>query len=157
MCSGRLCIYGSCLFTLECDYYTCTVMAALLCRICLSDVRPNHSTALFSEKGLKLKWSERLSELLLVPVSSNDNLPPHICRSCKSNVESVESKLVALRQLARESYEKLGTRRKRAKHTCGILGVSPATSRARPPAKRMTVRRQLFPTDIKDVIIIGLE
>ena len=92
-------MYG--LFTLE---RSSTVMAAVLCRVCLSDTQANHSTALFSKKGLKLKWSEHLSELLLVPVSSDDNLPPHICRSCKCNVESVESKLVALRKLARYTH-----------------------------------------------------
>ena len=126
-------------------------MAAVLCRICLSTVPPKHSTSLFSDKGLQLKLSERLCELLCVPVSACDNLPDHICRSCRQRVESLESKLLLFRKQARESYEKLShepTSRKRTKNTSSAQGISPATAKSRPPAKRNTLqRRQLFSSE----------
>ena len=84
---------------------------AVLCRICLTAVEQKHSTALFSDKGLELKWSDRLSELLCVPVCSDDLLE-HICHTCRSRVESVEKKLAVLRRQARDSYEKLSSSRK---------------------------------------------
>ena len=115
-------------------------MATVACRVCLSGVQPKHSIALFSDRGLENKWSDRIIELLHVPVSASDNFPQHICRSCKDRVESLEKKLTSLRQLARESYERLSSEltrtRKRAKDTSSGQGVSPATARARHPAKR---------------------
>ena len=120
---------------------------AVLYRICLTEVE-QHSTALFSNKRLELKWSNRLSELLRVPVCT-DNLPEHICCMCKSRVENTEKKLPLFRQQARDtcSYEKLSSTRK---HTNSTLDVSPATAQARPPAKRTYTalqRRKLFPSE----------
>ena len=39
---------------------------AVCCRVCLSAVEPKHSTALFTAKGVELRWPERLTELLCV-------------------------------------------------------------------------------------------
>ena len=127
---------------------------AVCCRVCLSAVEPKHSTALFTAKGVELRWPERLTELLCVPVSDSDKLPGYICRSCRSKVESLESKLTALRQRTHKSYEMLcgeltaSASRKRPKHTSSNLGVSPATAEARPPSKRATLQgKQLFPSE----------
>ena len=85
-----------------------------------------------------------------MPVSIEDGLSQHICHSCSGKVETVERKLQALRQQARESIEKImqASSRKRTKDTSSETGVSPSTAKARPPAKRMysTGARQLFPS-----------
>ena len=77
-----------------------------------------------------------------MPVSAYDNLPDHICRSCRQRVESLESKLLLFRKQARESYEKLShepTSRKQPKNTSSAQGISPAMAKSRPPAKRNTL------------------
>ena len=111
------------------------------CRLCLTEVKAKHSTALFSEVGLQQNWPSRLRELLLVPVCRGDGLPSHLCRSCLGKVETVELKLKALRQQPRESagnmQDRVSDDRKRPKDTSSDTGVSPATAKARPPAKRM--------------------
>lgn len=120
------------------------------CRLCLCEVASKRAVTLFSEVGLQQDWPSRLRELLHVPVSIEDGLPQHICRSCSGKVETVERKLQALRQQARESVEKTmqAPSRKRGKDTSSKTGVSPSTAKARPPAKRMytTGARQLFPS-----------
>ena len=132
-------------------------MAAVLCRICLSTAQPKHSTALFNERGLTLKWSDRLGELLRVPVIASDDLPDHICRHCRQKVERLEGKLTSLRQQTRKSYERLShepTTRKRPKHTSSSLGVSPGTANARPPAKRshILIGKQLFSSENEECL-----
>ena len=124
---------------------------AILCRLCLCELASKRAVALFSEVGLQQNWPSRLRELLRVPVSVEDGLSQHICRSCSGKVETVERKLQALRQQARESIEKImqASSRKRTKDTSSETGVSPSTAKARPPAKRMpysTGARQLFPS-----------
>ena len=123
---------------------------AILCRLCLCELASKRAVALFSEVGLQQNWPSRPRELLRVPVSIEDGLSQHICRSCSGKVETVERKLQALRQQARESIEKImqASSRKRTKDTSSETGVSPSTAKARPPAKRMysTGARQLFPS-----------
>ena len=124
-------------------------MATVMCRICLSSVPAKHCTSLFSAKGLELNLAERLSELLCVPVSSSDNLPEHICRSCRQRTATLENKLLLLRKQARESYERLSQEslsRKRPKNTSSDLGVSPVTARSRPPAKRQLFQAEKDPS-----------
>ena len=122
----------------------------VLCRLCLSEVKSKHSTALFSGVGLQQNWPSRLRELLLVSVSRDDGLPSYICRSCVGKVETLERKLTTLRQQAHQSILKFQATaqvsRKRPKDTSSEVGVSPATAKARPPAKRMYAMeaRQLF-------------
>ena len=105
---------------------------------------------LFGHVGLQQDWPSRLRELLHLPVSIEDELPQHICRSCSGKVETVERKLQALRQQAHESIEKAmkAPSRKRGKDTSNETGVSPSTAKARPPAKWVyaTGARQLFPS-----------
>ena len=56
---------------------------------------------------LQQNWPSRLRKLLRVPVSIEDGLSQRTCRSCSGKVETVERKLQALRQQARESIEKI--------------------------------------------------
>ena len=124
----------------------------VLCRICLDSVLQKHATALFTDLGTRMKWAPRLEELLHVSVSEGDSLPQHICRVCRRKVEATEKNLEYLRERARASYERLShiseASRKRAKPTSSAIDVSPATAKARPPAKRHTPHpRQLFPSD----------
>ena len=120
------------------------------CRLCFCEVASKCTVPLFGHVELQQDWPSRLRKLLHLPVSIEDELPQHICRSCSSKVETVERKLQALRQQARESVEKTmkAPRRKRGKDTSSETGVSPSTAKARPPAKRMytTGARQLFPS-----------
>ena len=53
------------LFTCECSMVVS----------CLSAVEPKHCTALFTAKRVELRWPERLTELLCVPVRDSDKLP----------------------------------------------------------------------------------
>ena len=130
-------------------------MVTRICRLCLSEVRRNHCTALFSKESLKDDLPARLSGLLLVDLSQDDQLSPYICRKCKSNFQSLESKLKAFRLIARVSQERVlsastaGSPQqvsrspmclKRVKDTSGI-GVSPHTAQARPQSKRPASRR----------------
>ena len=131
-------------------------MAAVLCRICPCTAQPKHSTALFSERGLTLKWSDRLGELLRVPVIASDDFPT-ILFSVIAGRKWRVWKLTSLRQQARESYERLShepTTRKRPKHTSSSLGVSPGTANATPPAKRShtLIRKQLFSSENEECL-----
>ena len=56
-------------------------------RFCLSEVRRNHCTALFSKESLKDDLSARFSGLLLVDLSRSQDgeLSPYIYRKCKSH------------------------------------------------------------------------
>ena len=80
----------------------------VLCRVCLDRVLQKHATALFTDdrRTSRSNWPSRLEELLHVSVSASDCLPGHICRGCRGKVESLEKKLVSLREKARASYEK---------------------------------------------------
>ena len=80
---------------------------AIICRLCLCELASKRAVALFSEVGLHQNWPSRLPELLRVPVSIEDGLSQRICRSCSGKVETVERKLQALRQQARESIENI--------------------------------------------------
>lgn len=69
----------------------------------------------------------------------------------KTGWRALKKKLTSLRQLARESYERLSSEltrtRKRAKDTSSAQEVLPATARAQPPAQRayaMQGKQQLF-------------
>ena len=48
-----------------------TVMATsrVCCRVCLESVEQKYSIALFGDVGMRMKWANRLEELLRVPVS----------------------------------------------------------------------------------------
>ena len=128
-------------------------MASVCCRVCLESVEQKYSIALFGDVGMRMKWANRLEELLRVPVSASDSFPPYICRACRGKVETVEKKLSSLRYMAHASYEKLSgdavANRKRTKHTSSAVGISPSTAKARPPAKRCTPR-QLFSACAED-------
>ena len=76
-------------------------------RICLSEVRRNRCTALFSKESLKDDLPARFSGLLLVYLSHGDQLSSYICRKCKSNFQSLESKLESFRRIAKVSQERL--------------------------------------------------
>ena len=126
-------------------------------RFCLSEVRRNHCTAFFSKESLKDDLPARFSGLLLVDLSQDDQLSPYICRKCKSNFQSLESKLESFRCIAKVSQERLLSAstasspqqvsrspvcRKRVKDTSGT-GVSPLTAQARPQSK-LPASRRLF-------------
>ena len=102
----------------------------------------------------------RLSTLLQLPVSATDGLSKFVCRSCKHSL-NLEEKLAVKRSAVRAVYQRAGyvvgipqiqlpsnqssLTLKRPEDTSGGPGVSPATTRARPPSKRATVSRTLFP------------
>ena len=102
------------------------MVATVLCPICLDRALQKHAIALFTDGGTRMEWSTRLEELLHIPVSASDCLPPYICRGCRGKVESIEKKLGSLTEKARASYEKLS----RTKPTSSAIGVSPANAKA---------------------------
>ena len=94
---------------------------------------------MFTVKGLRNKWASRISTLLHVAVDENDGLPPHVCNMCTRRLESLENAaadLKAFQELAQCSSA-LGQVNplKRTRVTCGEVGVSPDTTRARPSSK----------------------
>ena len=125
-------------------------MARLVtCRLCASQVERSRCTDIFGIEGKKQDLSSRLSKLLLLPVEQDSQLPPFVCRSCKLKFNTIEAKVENFRAQARSSYNKhVGVgddgQRKRTKDTSGDT-ISPFTVRSRPPAKRFTTSRCLFP------------
>lgn len=109
------------------------------CRLCWASV-PNvrKRTNLFSAISLKKEWPSRIATLLDVPVSKDDQLPPHVCSTCITRVERLErasTDLADFKRSARYSMS-LGSRSlKRTKETTGEVGVSPDTLRERPRSK----------------------
>ena len=111
----------------------CNCRLTMASRFCLSEVRRNHCTALFSKESQKDDLSARFSVLLLVDLSQDGQLSPYICRKCKSNFQSLESKLETFRCIAKVSQERLLSAstpqqvsrspvcRKRVKDTSGSL------------------------------------
>ena len=119
-----------------------------VCRICLAEPEQKHCIALFSTNSHRENWPRRLHELLGVAVSADDELPHHMCRSCRAKIVSLETKLQQLRFLAFQSQRTIAmaNQRKRAKETgAATEAISPDTAVARPPAKRQYgARRTLF-------------
>ena len=112
----------------------------VLCHVCLDSVLQKHATALLTDLGTRMKWALRLEELLLVSIREGDSSAQDIIfRVCRRKVEATEKNLAYLREKARTSYERLShtleASRKHTKPTSSAIGVSPATGKARPPAK----------------------
>ena len=108
-----------------------------MCHICLSEVPPKHSSALFSPEGLKGDLPGCLSQLLLVPFAEGNCLPPFVCQNCQAKAESIESKLYKLCELAKYSFGKFHVQGgKRPKEATGV-GASPCTLQVQPAVKRL--------------------
>ena len=114
---------------------------ARVCRLCTTETTTKRSINLFSSSGIQHKWSSRISSLLEVSIDCNDRLSQYFCDNCKNRIVSLEKSLAdltAFRVLAKSSLskqEKIRGPVKRYKVTSGSVGVSPDTSRERPPSK----------------------
>ena len=134
------------------------------CRFCGEVVSSNHSVGLFTTQANFDNLTAKLSVLLQLPISVDDGLSKFACRLCRNSLKSLEEKLAAKRSAVRAVYQRAGyvpgvarislvqippnrgcSTLKRPKDTSGGAGVSPATAKARPPSKRPTVSRTLFP------------
>ena len=133
------------------------------CRFCGEVVSSNHSVGLFTTQANFDNLAAKLSVLLQLPISEDDGLSKFACRLCRNSLKGLE-KLAAKRSAVRAVYQSAGyvpgaaritlaqippnrsySTLKRPKDTSGGSGVSPATAKARPPSKRPTVNRTLFP------------
>ena len=101
--------------------------------------------------AVQCKLSSRLETLLDVDVDTNDGLPHIICNKCKRRFDTLEKAshdLAAFRKQARHSFATFKTRgdlkRKKECSTDSEIGISPDIVRARPPLKKITVRRLQF-------------
>ena len=108
------------------------------CRLCWEQVAENRVTHLFTRKSVERGWATRITALLEVPISQQDNLPPYVCNKCISRVSALEKATVDLaafkrsvRTVMQEAHQSL----KRTKETTGSVGVSPDTLRCRPRSK----------------------
>ena len=134
----------------------------LACRLCASEVERSRFIDVFGIEGRKQNLSSRLSKLLVVPVDQDDGLSPFVCRNCKLKFSTLETKLETFRAQARSCFDVSRVKvddgqRKRTKDTSGD-GISPFTSRSRPPAKRFTATtRCLFPQDESKLLLIAME
>ena len=115
------------------------------CRICLSDVAPKHSSALFTATALREDLPGRLSRLLLVAIAEGDGLPSHVCRHCRTVAESLESKLQKIRELAQESCRKFRMERSKRPNDSTGVGASPHTQKVQPPSNKLRSPVELFP------------
>ena len=118
----------------------------VVCRLCCTEVKQNHSVSLFSSPSIKMDLPQRLSRLADVTVEESDGFSRYICRVCKNNFISLEKKLQQFRVKAHSSHspkQSEHSSRKRVKETAGAEGVSPHTAQARPRAK-WPVNRVLF-------------
>ena len=120
-----------------------------VCRLCNVATTTKRSINLFSSSGIQHQWSSRISSLLEISIDRNDGHSPCVCDICKTRVVYLEkalADLTAFKTLARSSQsgvEKVRGPLKRCKVTSGSMGVSPDTSRERPPSK-LTRRRLDF-------------
>ena len=117
------------------------------CRFCTKQTERKHSYDLFNGQCLRGNLPARLSVLLQISVEPSTDLPPFICRTCKSNMQGLEEKLNALRVKASNSYSLLQAHNplKRTKETSIPEAVSPSIAKALPPSKRIRRGRVLFP------------
>ena len=133
-------------------------MARLVtCRLCASQVERSRCADIFGIAGKKEDLSSRLNKLFL-PVEQDSRLPPFVCRSCKLKFNTIEAKVENFRAQARSGYNKhVGAgddgQRKRTKDTSGDT-ISPFTARSRPPAKRFTTSRCLFPRNESKLLTV---
>ena len=139
------------------------------CRFCSEAVASKHSIGLFTNQAALSNLTTRLSTLLQLPISENDGLSSYSCRQCRDSLLNLERKLADTRNRVRAIYQRMSGKIsmaplvqnsvsdhgavKRTKDTSGGPGVSPATSKARPPSKRLTVSRTLFPQGMKQICI----
>ena len=143
-------------------------MDARRCRFFGEVVSSKYSIGLFTTQANFDNLAARLSVLLQVPISAHDRLSMFACRLCRDSLKNLEEKLAAKRSAVRAVYQRAGyvigvaqislaqippnqasSTLKRPKDTSGGAGVSPATAKARPPSKRRTVSRTLFPQGTK--------
>ena len=92
---------------LVCAVQCGVIMATIkvnVCKFCGSTVLPKRSVVLFSKEGLAKDLPGRVSRVVDLPVSREDDLSPHSCMPCMRTAE-------AFRSLARSSYEKQEARR----------------------------------------------
>ncbi len=120
-------------------------------RLCNSTVASIHSISLFSVDSQNKNLPVRLSTLLQLPVSPDDD-PSHCCRPCMRSFLATE-KFFATVKLAYESRRvvhpnkspvglirsRLNSSRKRVKNTSGPE-VSPCTFQSQPSPKRSNSR-----------------
>ena len=113
-------------------------------------------TNLFTRKSVERGWAARITALLEVPISQQDNLPPYVCNKCTSRVSALEKATVDLaafkksvRTVMQEAHQSL----KRTKETTGSFGVSPDTLRCRPRSKM--ARRLDFTSMLLKWYIVG--
>ena len=102
-----------------------------VCRLCRENVSVKKMTSLFTRISLERKWGSRITALLGISVSKDDQLPPHVCPKCISRIVTLERALVDLEDFKRSVNRPF----KRTKETTGEVGVSPNTLRVRPHSK----------------------
>ena len=125
-------------------------MAAFVCRICEVSVPRHRAVRLFSTKAAMERLSLRISDLLDVPVPVNDGHSEYICKRCKQKFDHLEraaEELEEFRCQANQTYDELGLRKgdlKRIKETSAAVGVSPDTTKNRPPSKKLSRRHLNF-------------
>ena len=114
------------------------------CRLCKAIVDARCTTNLFSGRSLDLKWPSRIAALLQLPVDDDKQMSPYVCSMCIRRVSVLGKSLTDLQDFRHLAQLSLESRRslKRTRVTCGLVGVSPDTARARPSSKLS--RRQLF-------------
>lgn len=112
-----------------------------VCRLCSETVKANRSCHLFGRSTLKYNWPSRITALLSIPVSDDDGRSPYVCQMCTRRIQYLENAfadLQAFKDLAHSSSLPQAQGRgpmKRTRVTCGEVGVSPDTAKARPSSK----------------------
>ena len=107
---------------------------------------------MFGKKASQERLASRISTLLDITLNDDDGLPSLVCAKCKRRVESLETAMIDLTKFKKEvsncAAMFLASRRdlKRIKSTSSDVGVSPDTAKARPPAKKMSLKRLDFGT-----------
>ena len=105
-------VHTACMiWTMNIELVQCGVIMATIkvnvCKFCGSTVLPKRSVVLFSKEGIKKDLPGRVSRVVDLPVSREDDLSPHSCIPCMRKFQAAE----AFRSLARSSYEKQEARR----------------------------------------------
>ena len=75
-------------------------MATMLnCRLCRNTSSAYTCKRLFTTAGIRDRWTDRIIELLEVPVTRGDGLPAQICSSCSTKVRTIEDSLECLLEM----------------------------------------------------------
>ena len=120
------------------------------CRLCMGTAERPHYRSLFSKHSLEIDLPRRIAKLSGIQILQDDGYPGRLCRHCNDKFHSLEKNLEEFREKALESYRIYSRKRdsgsRQSPHT-------PTVEHSRPPAKKSSRARCLFPESVWNKIL----